>query len=147
MTQQATETATARKGKAGNGGAAVHALAADAVKAATAGTHAQPMTYVDTALAALCNAYSYAQSMAYQEEVFNQQRWEVLIQAAFSRTMDRVAIENPTEMKEQLALIGDAISVFQGADERMSSTLAEMSSQFKDATALLIEVKARAGLE
>ncbi len=145
--QQETGAKAAKSAKSGNGASNLNALATQAVSAATsAGTHAEALTYVDTALAALCNAYSYAQSMAYQEEVFNLQRWEVLIQASFSRTVDRIGSQNPQEMKEQLALMEDAINLYQGADARMSSMLTQMSAQFQEATNLLMEVKARAGL-
>jgi|GEM_PF-5809183 len=145
--EQTSGTKAAKPSKSGNGASNnLNALATEAVSAATsAGTEAEALTYVDTALAALCNAYSYAQSMAYQEEVFNLQRWEVLIQASYSRTVERIGSQNPQEMKEQLALIEDAINLYQGADARMSSMLTQMSAQFQDATNLLMQVKARAG--
>ncbi len=140
----ASETAPAAGGALGKGGdRSLHKLAEEAAHAAHNATGPEARSYVDVAIAALCNSYAYAQSMAFQEEALNKERWDIVMQAAFCRAVTQIEDSNPAAVREQLSLIKEAVAAFEEADKQTSKNLSQMSHQFKEATKLLEEVKAR----
>ncbi len=118
-------------------------MAGDAAEAAHNATGPEARSYVDVAIAALCNSYAFAQSMAFQEEALNKERWDIVMQAAFCRTVTQIEDSNPAAVREQLSLIKEAVAAFEEADKQTTKNLSQMSHQFKEATKLLEEVKAR----
>lgn len=136
-------TPTAGDALGTGGDARLRMMADDALHAAQNATGPEAKSYVDVAIAALCNSYAYAQSMAFQEEALNKERWDIVMQAAFCRTVTQIEDSNPAAVREQLSLIKEAVAAFDEADKQTTKNLSQMSHQFKEATLLLEEVKAR----
>jgi len=127
--------------KSPNGGNTLQGLAHEAVDKAVKATGEEAVSYADVAIAALCNSYAYAQAMAFQEEVLNKERWDIVMQAAFCRTVARIEENNPEEVQEQLKLLKQAMAVFEQADAEVTNNLQQIAIQFKEATQLLMDVK------
>ncbi len=87
---------------------------------------------VDVAVAGLCQSYTHALSMAFHNAIADQQRRNILGQAATKKAVDEILKTEPKDFEERLTQLKKGLDVLGVSDTASMDTYKELSSGFNE---------------
>lgn len=124
------------------------AQAADALNSAmpNLGDDAHKSEYhSDVAIAALCQSYAHALSMAFHDAVLQQQRRSALGQAALARAVEQIQSADASEFEEKLMQLQKGLDAVGAGSADSMTVFGDLATQFQAAANQLLDVRERTG--
>ncbi|MEX0299096.1 MAG: RebB family R body protein [Kordiimonas sp.] len=87
---------------------------------------------VDVAVAGLCQSYTHALSMAFHNAVADQQRRNILGQAATKKAVDEILKTEPKDFEERLTQLKKGLDVLGVSDTASMNAYKELSDGFNE---------------
>lgn len=87
---------------------------------------------VDVAVAGLCQSYTHALSMAFHNAIADQQRRNILGQAATKKAVDEILKTEPKDFEERLTQLKKGLDVLGVSDTASMNAYKELSDGFNE---------------
>lgn len=96
---------------------------------------------VDVAIAGLCQSYTHALSLAFHDAVLDQQRRNILGQAALSRAVEEIQTADAKDFEDRLKKLKKGLDTLGVPEDSDMNAYAQLSSNFKEAMKNLTALK------